>query len=211
VHAVSRRWQQLCEQFGAPSRRVHATWHEIQHAYREPQRRFHTLEHLGEVLVLIDMIVEPSLPARSLELAAWLHDLVYDPMRTDNETASAGWAREHLPTLGVDDVIVTEVCDLIMMTIDHDPVVTDPHATALCDADLAVLGAPPRRYERYAADVRWEYVDLSDDEWRVGRRRVLESFLSRPHLYHHASLRTWDSRARRNMSSELTRLGFATA
>jgi predicted metal-dependent HD superfamily phosphohydrolase len=203
---LHRRWVELCERFGAPTHRVHATWQHIEGAYRAPERRYHTFEHVGEVLTLINIIRAGAPVPPAVELAAWLHDLVYDTTRTDSEAESARWAEELLPPLGIDEEIVTETCGLIAMTIGHNPHDGDHHALVLSDADLAILAAPPRRYERYAADLRWEYANLNEAAWREGRRDVLESLLARQSLYHHAVLRGWETHARRNMGSELARL-----
>jgi predicted metal-dependent HD superfamily phosphohydrolase len=132
---------------------------------------------------------------------------VYDTSRTDNERASAAWAEERLPALGADGATVSRTADLIVGTASHDADPDDEEATAFCDADLAILGAPPRRYERYAADVRSEYAGLDDSQWHDGRRRVLEAFLARRPLYRTKLMGPLDSRARRNMAAELTRLG----
>jgi predicted metal-dependent HD superfamily phosphohydrolase len=204
---LSRRWTELCRSFGAPPHRIHATWHEIEHVHRSPTRRYHTFEHVAEVLAWVDAIGAPTPTDPALELACWLHDIIYDTSRTDNEQASAAWASEHLPPLGADPDTVSRATRLIAGTAAHDP---DPHdgpAIMLCDADLAILGSPPRRYERYAADVRIEYASLDDAQWHDGRRRVLEGFLARSTLYRSPLMRPMDSRARRNISAELTRLG----
>ncbi len=203
VRELHRRWVEFCERFGAPTHRVHGTWQEIEGAYQAPERRYHTFEHVGEVLTLINIILDGAPVPPALTLAAWLHDLVYDTTRTDSETESVRWAGELLPPLGFGDEVVVETCGMIAMTISHQPPDDDHNAQVLCDADLAILGSPPRRYERYAADVRWEYANVSEAAWREGRRHVLESLLARPRLYHDVSMRGWETRARRNIGSEL--------
>jgi predicted metal-dependent HD superfamily phosphohydrolase len=207
VRRLSHRWTELCRSFGAPAHRIHSTWHELEHAHRAPSRRYHTFEHVAEVLAWVDAIVAPAPTEPGVEFAVWLHDLVYDTARTDNEAASARWAEQHLPTLGVDRATVARAAQLIVGSSTHDADPRDPHAVAFCDADLAILGAPPRRYERYAADVRAEYAALDDAQWHDGRRRVLEGFLARRSIYGSALMRPLDSRARRNIASELARLG----
>jgi predicted metal-dependent HD superfamily phosphohydrolase len=204
--ALRQRWSELCGRFGAPSDVVDRAWLHVERAYADHRRRYHTLEHLGEVLALIEVLAGGT-PSPAVEFAGWLHDLVYDPARSDNEVASANWAVEHLPALGVDGATVAETRELIEMTVTHDAAESDEQATTLADADLAILGSPSERYERYAAAVRAEYSDFDDAAWRDGRARVLEALLARPHLFHHPSLRRWEERARRNMRSELAELG----
>ena len=60
--------------------------------------------------------------------------------------------------------------------------------STLSDVDLAILGAPPSRYERYVVAVRSEYAHVDDRAWRRGRAEVLTSFLDRPAIYHHPRL-----------------------
>lgn len=124
-----------------------ARWH-------EPHRRYHTLDHLAAVLRHLDGFGCPP----AVGLAAWYHDAVYRPDRSDNERASADLAAVTLPTLGID---AREVVRLVLLTAGHSPDPSDESGAMLCDADLAVLGSTPEKYESYRRAVREEY--------RVGR------------------------------------------
>ena len=110
--------------------------------------------------------------------AVWMHDVVYDPRRSGNETRSAAFTREVLWRLGAPTTFVEEAVRLVESTAHHDPDVGDRNGQVLADADLAILGAPADRYERYARDVRTEYVHLSDDDWRSGRAAVVSDGFS---------------------------------
>jgi predicted metal-dependent HD superfamily phosphohydrolase len=174
--------------------------------YGEPHRRYHTLEHIGEVLdVLARLGAEDA-----VTLAAWFHDAVYDPRAHTgaSEHASAVLARDQLGMLGAPASIVDEVARLVELTAGHEPAGGDMTGRALADADLAILGAAPDRYERYRVDVRAEYAHVPDDAWRTGRAAVLRRFLERRRLFHddalHAEL---DAKARANLSAELDSLG----
>ena len=178
-------------------------WQSLVAAYGSPSRGYHTLEHIGHVLRWIDRLVaEPSF---ALELAAWMHDVVYDTARSDNEAASAQWVRErfrpHLPP-----EVLDRAAELILMTASHQPAPDDTEATVLADADLAILGAPPERYARYVANVRAEFAALDEATWTAGRRRVLAAMLARTPLFHHERLRVREEQARTNMASELAGL-----
>jgi hypothetical protein len=63
-------------------------------------------------------------------------------------------------------------------------------------------------YRDYAAKIRQEYAWVPEPQYRDGRRRVLESFLSRPRIYHH--LGHLEASARRNVATEIGRLGHPT-
>ena len=196
--ALRARWTQLCGSVDV--------WLIIEREYSSSARRYHTLEHIGELLSLLDALLAPDRPPVDLELAAWLHDIVYDTTRSDNEAASASWAVEQLALVGFDAATVDNTATLIRTTAAHESEPSDEKALVLSDVDLAILGSPPDRYERYAAAVRAEYAHVDDPAWRRGRSEVLTTFLDRPVIYHHPRLHGWDARAQRNLSGELARL-----
>ena len=83
----------------------------------------------------------------------------------------------------------------------------DADTCALLAADLAVLAAPPARYDDYVRMIRREYTHVSDDDWRVGRGAVLRNFLERDHLFAPTlGLDEWEQRARANITAELATL-----
>ncbi len=174
--------------------------------YDEPHRRYHDRRHLAEVLAALRQLTAGRAVPVEVVCAAWLHDAVHDG-RDDDEERSAGLARRVLTELAVAPDVVDEVARLVRMTLTHEPAPEDLSGALLSDADLAVLGADPKRYARYAADVRDEYAHVDDDAFRSGRTAVLRSLLGRPRLYvTEQAHRRWDLAARRNLSNEISRL-----
>jgi predicted metal-dependent HD superfamily phosphohydrolase len=178
-------------------------WAALVAAWSEPHRRYHDLAHLAAVLGLVGELGSGDLTA--VRLAAWYHDVVYDPERDDNEEISAQRARAGLRGL-VDDDRVAEVERLVRLTAGHDPAPDDVDGAVLCDADLAVLAAPAESYAAYASAVRAEYGHLSDEEFTAGRTAVLEHLLSLPALYRTTAAQAWTAAARANMTAELVLL-----
>jgi predicted metal-dependent HD superfamily phosphohydrolase len=178
--------------------------------YAEPQRRYHDVEHLDEVLAWVEELAGQAADPEAVELAAWYHDAVYDPSGTpgESERRSADLAVVELTASNVSPGLVDEVERLVLLTAGHAVEPSDRNGAVLADADLAILGAEPDRYDRYAADVRAEYAHVPDDAWVTGRAAVLTGFASRPRLYRtdpaHDRL---DAAARRNLARELERLG----
>lgn len=188
--------------------------------WSEPQRRYHTVQHLLEVLQGVEELAAAgevdSVGARLARIAAWYHDAVYDPRAEagSNEHRSATLARDHLNALGVARGSVDVIEALVLMTLDHDAT-AGPSALAsrrhtvevLHDADLWVLSAPAARYREYAGQVRAEYAHVPEDLFAHGRSAILSEFLQREDLYRteHAR-RHWQARARSNLTTELARL-----
>ena len=137
-------------------------------------------------------------------LAAWYHDAVYQPTRSDNEEQSAALARRQLPQLDVSAAIVGEVSRLVLLTKSHEPAQHDRAGALLCDADLAILATPADVYDAYSAAIRAEYSHVPERDYRAGRAAVLTTLAARPHLFHTGHGRTaWEQVARANIAREL--------
>jgi predicted metal-dependent HD superfamily phosphohydrolase len=175
-------------------------WSAVVAAWSEPHRRYHDLAHLAAVLGIVGELQDAA------RLAAWYHDVVYDPRRGDNEEVSAERARAGLRGL-VPDERAAEVVRLVLLTAGHAPAPDDANGAVLCDADLAVLAGPPQVYAAYASAVREEYGHLSDAEFTAGRTAVLQQLLGLPALYRLPAVAAeWTPRARANLTAELSLL-----
>jgi predicted metal-dependent HD superfamily phosphohydrolase len=186
-------------------------WAALVAAWSEPHRRYHDLGHLAAVLGLVGELGDAAADIDAVRLAAWYHDVVYDPERTDNEQVSAERARAGLRGL-VPDERIEEVARLVLLTAGHDPAPDDVNGAVLSDADLAVLAGPADAYAAYASAVRAEYGHLSDEEFTAGRTAVLERLLALPTLYRLPAVTDeWTPRARANLTAELTLLSRRAA
>ena len=178
-------------------------WAAVVGAWSEPHRRYHDLAHLAAVLGIVDQLAGAAADPAAVRLAAWYHDVTYDPQRQDNEQVSAERARIGLLGL-VDEATGAEVERLVLLTAGHDPAPGDANGAVLCDADLAVLAAPPEAYAAYASAVREEYGHLSDEEFTARRIAVLEHLLALPALYRLPEVAAQlTERARANVTAEL--------
>ncbi|MFG2579340.1 HD domain-containing protein [Streptomyces malaysiensis] len=178
--------------------------------WAEPQRRYHTTDHLLAVLDRVDELlphVQAPDPA-AVRLAAWFHDAVYLPDRSTNEERSARLAERALTEAAVPAPRTAETVRLVLLTRDHDPAEGDTNGEVLCDADLAVLAGSPEDYGAYAAAVREEYAFVPDDTFREGRANVLRHLLGLSRLFRTpAAHDRWEAPARHNMTTELELLG----
>lgn len=162
---------------------------ELRRRHAEPHRRYHTAEHVGEVLAEVLRLLELEAAQRgdaarwsiTVHAAALFHDAVHDVHASGgaSEEASAQLALDRLAAAGIapDGPVAGEVARLIRLTAGHAVEPDDGAGALLVDADLWILSSPPSRYDRYAADVRHEYGHLLDDMWATGRSAVLRHFL----------------------------------
>jgi predicted metal-dependent HD superfamily phosphohydrolase len=195
------RWVALT---GPDARRVGA---DLIARYGEPHRRYHTREHLADVLDRIDELAAHAHDPDVVRLAAWFHDAVYEGRPGDDEQRSADLAREVLTGLGVPPERSDHVAALVQMTLHHDPSPGDADGAVLCDADLAILAADADRYSGYVRAVRAEYEHVPEPLFRSGREMVLKALEAMPRLYRtSAGRQRWEEAARANLARELGEL-----
>ena len=175
--------------------------------YSEPHRRYHTAEHLRQVLVMIDELADDSHDIFLVRLAAWFHDAVYaiPPGQVSNEEASARLALRELARTGLEQEELSQVARLVRLTETHLPGSRDPEGELLCDADLAILAAAPEAYARYVEQVREEYASVPDDVFAAGRLEVLTRLAERE-LFRTSKGRRLVGAARRNLEAEMAAL-----
>lgn len=175
--------------------------------WSEPQRRYHTTDHLLAVLNHIDTLADHADDPDLVRLGAWFHDAVYRPDRSENEDRSARLAERALTEAGLSQDQTYEVARLVRLTTSHAAEPGDRNGAVLCDADLAILAAAPAAYAAYTAAVREEYAFVPEEAFRTGRAAVLEQLLALPRLFSTPyGEQEWEARARQNLAAELRQL-----
>ncbi|MDH6580694.1 hypothetical protein [Kitasatospora sp. MAP5-34] len=204
--ALLDRWTALLDRCGATAD-PEPYGRDLLKRWAEPQRRYHTTDHLLAMLDHIDTLAEHADDPDAVRLATWFHDAVYRPDRSENEERSAQLAVRALVEAGVTRPLTDEVARLVRLTVSHHPEPGDRNGEVLCDADLAVLGGSPAAYAAYATAVRAEYDFVPEDAFREGRAAVLRQLLDLPALYRTPTARTrFDAAARANLAAELKQL-----
>jgi predicted metal-dependent HD superfamily phosphohydrolase len=205
---LAGRWYRLLASLTADETAIQQQWQQLAAQYETDGRVYHTLAHVRDVLNKISSLEYLAQDGTAVYLAAWYHDAVYDSHLSNNEERSAAFAAISLQELGIAPALVTAVQRLILATKTHQAAPDDSDAQLLLDADLAILGAEPARYDKYARAIRQEYDWVDDDAYRHGRGAVLEQFLLRRSIYHTPPMRaTHEAHARRNLKRELKALG----
>lgn len=173
----------------APLELPQAQWEALQAAYRTPPRAYHHFGHVEEVLERFrEVAAGPGwVQPREAWLAVLYHDAIYEPGRADNEARSAQLAREAITRwLPHADVDAARVAALIELTARHgklEPAEVDGDAALFLDCDMAILGAPPDRFDAYENAIGREYRHLPAPLYRLHRRRFLKRLLTRERIF----------------------------
>lgn len=203
------RWKTLLQPFLVETELEQKVFLDLVTAYSSPERFYHNLEHINQVLEIIEQMKSRSLDYISVQLAAWFHDVIYDPQAQDNEEKSAEYAEAKLHSLKIPQIIINRVKYLILTTKNHQALPTDIDNQIFLDADLSILGATQWEYQTYAQAIRKEYSWMSDVDYQIGRQRVLTQFLQRKRLYlTDYAYKKFEKQANHNLQLESTNLSL---
>lgn len=203
-----QRWFKAWQALGAePTPSLAAVHERLLAAYAEPQRHYHTGQHLAECFAQLDALAPLARSPAEVEVALWFHDAVYQPRKSDNEARSADWARETAQASGIAPDSADRIQALILAT-RHAALPQGPDQEVLVDVDLSILGANPARFDEYEEQVRAEYAWVPGFLYRRKRGEILEEFLARPAIYSTTPCRErLEPAARANLARSLARLG----
>jgi len=105
-----KHMKQCLHTLAAKGENFHALFKQIQSKWSEPQRHYHTLEHLNHCLEHLEekrwgqFLKEKD--CSLLCVALWFHDIYYDPQAHDNEEQSALFAKKSLEYMSVEQDVV---------------------------------------------------------------------------------------------------------
>jgi predicted metal-dependent HD superfamily phosphohydrolase len=202
---LRERWRATWAALELPTPRE-AVFRDLIRRYREPQRAYHTLGHIRECFGQFDAASRSVRRPGEVLLAIWYHDAVYRPDRPHNEERSADLARHVALAAGASRPVAGRIRRLVLAT-RHSRRPPPGDAALLVDIDLAILGAAPRRFARYEADIQREYARVPLELFRRTRAAILERFLARDSIYStHSFIRRLEAPARANLRRSIARL-----
>jgi predicted metal-dependent HD superfamily phosphohydrolase len=204
---LAAEWDRLTTLFGVPTSRSQAVFAQLAARYASSGRSYHTLDHICDVLTRIHALSGLAVNLPALQFAAWFHDIIYDTHASTNEERSAVLAGDAMKALRIPSAVIAETQRLILLTKSHQTEREDIDGQILLDADLAILGTDPPDYERYARAIWQEYAWVPEDQYKAGRRAVLQGFLRRPRIYFTEPMSAaLEQSARNNLSREIETL-----
>lgn len=203
VNSFNQYWDAFINKINMSKAQADMLYAVLLNAYTEPQRYYHTLQHIVECLDLFHQVKAWLDDPDAVELAIWFHDVVYNPQAKDNEELSAQRMQKLCQGILTESVI-EKVYSWILATRQHQPS-QQQDLNYLLDIDLAILGSSATRFLEYEQQIQCEYAWVSKEIYRVKRAEVLLHFYHMQPLYQTEYFRTYfEENAKINLSKALS-------
>ena len=182
VESMARRFVALWRRNlpGGADDRAEAVWRAVEEHYSQRHRHYHHLGHLAHCLRQFDTVADRLAARDQVEMAIWLHDVVLEPGRADNEQRSADYFRELAGAVMPAD-FVRGVVDLILYTTHRTPPADLDHQF-ICDIDLSSFGNPWEAFLANSQAIEAEFPGTRDEYVRR-ETAFLEAMLRRPRIF----------------------------
>jgi len=195
---------QTLSQVGVNPSRSELLINKLKKSYLQPQRYYHNLKHIKEMLFGLLENLDLVQDFISTFLAIWFHDVIYETQSHNNEEASADFAAYELQKLKLPESTIKTCCEMILSTKQHVPNPYTIDCQLFLDLDLMILGQNSKRYEDYSNCIRKEYAWVPDENYKKGRSEVLEKFLQRERIYYTDRFyQKYETQAKQNLYREL--------
>lgn len=203
---LKSRYQQLCEQSNISKLDAETIFKQIEKKYTKKSRAYHNLSHIYSFLKTFDQFDLSQEHQIIFEWSVWMHDLIYNPLKKNNELKSAKKTKKLLGK-HLSEQQITEIYEIILSTAHHQLYHQEDHHKVFLDIDLAIFASDRKIYQQYTSAIREEYKMYPHFLYKKGRRGVLHHFLEReqifftPHFQQH-----YEKVARENLFWELDTL-----
>ncbi len=181
-------------------------WTEIEKNYSGRKRYYHTLQHLDDLLAQLVKVKEEIQNWESTLFALYYHDIIYNPLQSNNEEKSAALAENRMRQASVPENVI-QLCKKQILATKSHLASGDSDVNYFTDADLSVLGQPWKIYSLYYRNVRKEYSIYPDFVYNPGRKKVLHHFLSMERIFKTRFFYDrFEAQAKENIQNELNLL-----
>ena len=183
----------------------------LKRRYGEPQRHYHTWDHIEALLGHLDSVSDRLHDPDSVLWALYWHDAIYDPQASDNEDKSADLLNEMAgadlpePSLSrADRIIRATKQHLVPEGLSGEE---QSDLELFLDIDLSILAASSDVFDRYETHIRSEYAFVPEPVYVQARSAILQGFLKRQRLYFSDHFyNQWETRARANLQRSIDQL-----
>ena len=199
-------WRKLASKYTNNEALIEQLYGEIEEHYSDKNRFYHNLEHIASMLSAVHLFKNKALDYDSVLFAIWYHDIIYYPLKGDNEEKSAAFASKSLKKLGLKNDRIRKVNNMIIKTKNHAAYgdFEDYDTQLFLDCDLLILGSERDLYKNYMKRIRREYHLVPDIIYNKKRREILKKFLDQKFIYHTSEYRnSFENKARENLKFEI--------
>ena len=194
----------IASRYATPEKAIEL-WEEIEASGHEARRHYHTLEHFENVLRELVPHKSAFTNWDTTVFAVAYHDIIYNPLKGNNEEKSAAFAIKQLTAIEFPEKEINRSAAMILATKKHEP--ADEETNLFTDADLSILGAETEVYTEYTHQIRREYSLYPDFLYKPGRKKVLLHFLNMDTIFKTVHFRSkYEIQARTNLEAELQKL-----
>lgn len=184
-----------------------AIYQRIEAAYAEPQRFYHTIEHVEHCLAMFDDCRALLNLPDAVELAIWFHDAIFIPGNPDNEARSAVLYQEVAAQAHPED-FCARIPRMIMATLHDGDALDDDDTLYLVDIDLSSFGLPWDEFLRDSQNLRRESQATPDEEFYRGQSAFQRNLLAREQFFLTEFFRLrYETRARDNLARYFEQMG----
>jgi predicted metal-dependent HD superfamily phosphohydrolase len=173
---------------------------EIHLRYTEKHRKYHTLNHLKECFDHFDNVKKHMQKPSLVAMAIWFHDIIYDPMKHDNELKSADLMLQLLKDSHFNSTELNSIHTLIMAT-KHPSDPKNEDEKLLIDIDLAILSTDSQRFSEYDQQIREEYSFVPEQLYNLERSRFLKKLITSGNIYYSDHFHSYNKLAISNLKN----------
>ncbi len=157
--------------------------------YSEDTRQYHNTKHIQKMLDLSLEFTDELIDSDVVQLAIFYHDIIYNSLSRTNETDSAALAVQQLSKTNFPTEKIKLIEQFILSTQKHFPLLENADLHYFLDFDLEILGTEHAVYIDYAEKIRKEYKWVPSFLYNKNRKKVLQHFLEREHIYYTETFR----------------------
>jgi len=175
--------------------------------YSDKNRFYHTWDHIKNCLDEFSAARHLAVHPNEVEFALWFHDAIYDTRAKDNEEQSALMAYHVCMVAGLSELFTERVKSRILVT-NHIAIPENIDERLMVNTDLSILGKPAEEFDEYEKNIRKEYLWVPEEEYKKGRKGILQGFLDRPVIYSiDLFMDNYEEHARENLERAIKQLG----
>lgn len=157
-------------------------WFEVEKNYSGRKRHYHNLHHLENLHHQLLQAKAGIKDWNTILFTLFYHDIIYNPVKSDNEEKSADLAEKRMRQLSV-PVAMIELCRKQILATKSHIISPESDTNYFTDADLSILGQAWEDYRNYYKNVRKEYAVYPDLLYNPGRKKVLQHFLGMERIF----------------------------